>query len=63
MNTIDDELELLQKQIEETTDHMIRNNLFLKKVELLRLQENTKESYYKKIIDQLETNIKKELSK
>ena len=42
MNKVKEKLEILQKQIEETTDHTTRTNLFLKKVELLKLQEPKK---------------------
>ena len=59
LNKIEDELKLLQKQIESTTEPMKRANLFLKKVELLKLQKIKDKIDYKKIIDQLEMDIKK----
>ena len=60
MNKIEEKLKLLQDQIESTTDPMTRTSLFLKRVELLKLQ-GSKKIDYEKIIDQLETNIKNEL--
>ena len=60
MSTIEDELESLQKQIEMTTDHRIRMNLFLKKVELLKLQEDSK-SNFQKIVERLIKDLKKEV--
>jgi hypothetical protein len=39
LSKIEDKLKLLQKQIESTTEAMTRANLFLKKVELLKLQK------------------------
>ena len=59
LSEIEDELKLLQKQIESTTEPMKRANLFLKKVELLKLQIIKDKTDYKKIIDQLEMDIKK----
>ena len=59
LSEIEDELKLLQKQIESTTEPMKRANLFLKKVELLKLQKIKDKTDYKKIIDQLEMDIKK----
>ena len=59
LSKIEDELKLLQKQIESTTEPMTRANLFLKKVELLKLQKIKDRTDYKKIIDQLEMDIKK----
>ncbi len=58
MNKIKDKLELLQKQIESITNLMIRTNLFLKKIELLKLQKSNKIDY-KKTIKQLEIDIKR----
>ena len=59
LSEIEDKLTLLQKQIESTTEPMKRANLFLKKVELLKLQIIKDKTDYKKIIDQLEMDIKK----
>ena len=59
LSEIEDKLKLLQKQIESTTEPMKRANLFLKKVELLKLQKIKDKTDYKKIIDQLEMDIKK----
>ena len=59
LNEIEGKLKLLQKQIESTTEPMIRANLFLKKVELLKQQKTNSKINYKKIIDQLEIDIKK----
>ena len=59
LSEIEDELKLLQKQIESTNEPMKRANLFLKKVELLKLQIIKDKTDYKKIIDQLEMDIKK----
>lgn len=59
LSEIEDKLKSLQKQIESTTEPMKRANLFLKKVELLKLQKIKDEINYKKIIDQLEMDIKK----
>ena len=61
MNTTKEKLDLLQKQIESTTDSMTRANLFLKKVELLKLQKSNNKINYKKIIDQLEKDIKEKM--
>lgn len=61
LSKIEDKLKLLQKQIESTTESMTRANLFLKKVELLKLQKIKDKIDYKKIIDQLEMDIKKSL--
>jgi len=52
MKTIEQELDLIQKQIEHTTEPMMRVHLFLKKIDLLKQQEQKID--YKKIIDQLE---------
>ncbi len=59
LSEIEDELKLLQKQIESTTEPMKRANLFLKRVELLKQQKTNKKIDYKKIIDQLEIDVKK----
>jgi len=56
MNEIKNKLELLQEQIESTTDPMIRSNLFLKKVGLLKLQKSN-EIDYKELIRQLRIDI------
>ena len=60
MNKLEESLRLLQDQIESTTDPMTRSGLFLKKVELLKLQGSEKIDY-EKYIDQLEFDIRKEL--
>lgn len=66
MSEIESKLELLQKQIESTTEPMIRSSLFLKKIDLLKQQKANKLDYrkidktdYKRIIDQLEKDIKR----
>ena len=61
VKTIEQELEKLQEQIEQTTDPQTRCTLFLKKIDLLKLQKPKID--YKKIIDQLEYDIKKEMIK
>jgi hypothetical protein len=58
VSEIEDRLKLLQKQIESTTEPMIRASLFLKRVELLKLQKPNNNIDYKKIIDELERYIK-----
>ncbi len=63
LSEIEDELKSLQKQIESTTEPMKRANLFLKKVELLKLKKIKDKIDYKKIIDQLEMDIKKRVIK
>ena len=62
MNKIEESLRLLQDQIESTTDPMTRSSLFLKKIELLKLQKSNKINY-KDVIDQLEIDIKRSLNK
>ena len=61
LSKIEDKLKLLQKQIESTTEPMTRANLFLKKVELLKQQKIKAKIDYKRIIDQLEMDIKKKV--
>jgi len=61
LSKIEDKLKLLQKQIESTTEPMTRANLFLKRVELLKQQKIKAKIDYKRIIDQLEMDIKKKV--
>lgn len=59
MNTIEQELELIQKQIEQTTDLMTKSFLLLKKIDLLRIQEAQKKvkPTVKEIFEQLRRDI------
>ena len=72
MDGIESKLELLQKQIESTIEPMMKSSLFLKKIDLLKQQKANKlankldyrkidKTDYKRIIDELEKDIKERL--
>ena len=61
MKTIEQEIEEIQKQIEATTEPLTRAYLFMKKIDLMKLQKP--KINYKKVIDQLEYDIKTKLIK
>lgn len=56
MEEIKKEIDLLQEQIEQTTDPMIRCDLFLKKIDLLRVYKP--KLNIKKMIKQLKEDIR-----
>lgn len=65
MNTIEQEIELIQKQIEQTTNLMTKSFLLLKKIDLLRIQEAQKKvkPTVKEIFEQLRKDIQGKIYK
>ena len=61
MKTIEQEIEEIQKQIEATTEPLTRAHLFMKKIDLMKRQKP--KINYKKVIDQLEYDIKTKMIK
>lgn len=63
MISVKKQIEELQKQIEQTTDPTIRANLFLKKIDLLKIKDlpfTIKKEDYGELIKQLEKDISRD---